>query len=143
MLKLATLKKDETRGFTLVELIVTLVLFSLVVLVSVGILSSTLSTQSNIEAGLSDQIALRQAVLSITSDIRKNPEFDAANPLEARYEFDTTEEGLLLRADGSGAVATNIESFSIDTDSDPGRATITLRALGGQEVQTKIYLRVY
>ena len=122
---------------------VTIALLSIVVLASVGILSASLSTQSTIEEGLQDQIALRQAVLSITSDIRKNPEYTNSNPIQARYELDEENGGILLRVDGSGAVATGIKEFKIDTDTDPGRATITLRSLGGQEVTTKIYLRTY
>jgi len=136
--------KGKTRGFTLVETIVTLALLCTISLVCVGILTSALTARNEIEFKLKDQVAIRQAVLGITGDIRKNPEFSEESPLQDRYELGAGEyEGVLLRVDGTGAVATNIASFAIDTETEPGMAVITVASLNGQRVTTKIFLRIY
>ena len=149
MSKLKILVRDKDRGFTLVELVVTLVLLSLVVFVSVGILSSALTAGSDLEGRLNDQIALRQATLAVTRDIRENPDEEGTlGPLDERY---SVEHGMLVRSaeewDELGlrgsALAVDIGSFSIDTTTDPGRAIITIESVRGQIVETRIFLRVF
>jgi len=146
MLKLSDYKKEKNRGFTLVELIVTIVLFSIVAIASLGILSATMTTRGEIESRLRDQVALRQAIVSITKDIREDPEVTPPETLQDRYDWRDGYDGVLFRIDESGnyagAVAENLSEFSIDTDNDRGQAVITLKSQGGQEVTTTIYLRI-
>ena len=144
MSRLAYIRKNKDRGFTLVETIVTLILLSVVVIASVGILSSALSARADLEVKLKDQIALRQAVLAVTSDIRKDPnEAGPLGPLEDRY---AVSNNMLIRtgsqwADLQGsALALDIEDFDLKVID--GRAMIFIESVGGQQVETSIYLRV-
>jgi len=143
--KLLKLKTKQGNGFTLVETIITLALLSVISLACIGILTSALSARNDIEIKLKDQIALRQAVLSVTRDIRKDPYEDGAlGPIQQRY--DVVNNKLLRTAAGWGAlqgsaVAADIAVFDIRVED--GKAEIQIRSLGGQTVETKIFIRVY
>ena len=143
MLKLKELNKKKNRGFTLIETIITLVLLCVISLVCVGILTSMLSARNDLEVKLKDQIALRQTVLTVTSEIRKDPDDTSLlGPVDKRYD---AEDGMLRRtADGWGdmkgsAVAFDIADFDISIAD--GRAEIYIKSIGGQVVTTQIYLR--
>ncbi|MCL2529704.1 MAG: prepilin-type N-terminal cleavage/methylation domain-containing protein [Coriobacteriia bacterium] len=136
---LGKLKKDRA-GFTLVETIVTTTILSIVVLLSLSILISTLNFQRLSNTTIEEQVNLRQAVLAVTSEVRKNPdETGALGPFSSRYSVSNE---MLMRSDGS-AIARGIADFSINTTDKPGWAVISIESTGGQEVSTVIYIRIY
>jgi len=139
------LKRNRVKGFTLIETIITLVLLCVISLVCIGILTSALSARSDIETKLRDQIALRQAVLAITSEIRIEPEESGPNalgPIANRYYLGEDEYAdVLFRKGALGAVATDISAFNITIND--GRAEIYIRSVGGQVVTTTIFIRAY
>jgi len=145
MLKLHELKRTKNRGFSLVGTIVTLVLLCVISLSCIGIVTSVLSAKNDIDAKLKDHVAIRQALLTVTSDIRKDPKDDGLlGPIESRYGVNN---GMLIRTAANwgalqgSAVARDVAEFKIKIDND--RAEITIKSKGGHEVSTKIYLRVY
>ena len=145
MVKVFKSKMNKSDGFTLVETIVTLVLLCVISLAVIGILTSAMSARSEIETKLKDQIAIRQAVLVVTSDIRKDPYEDGSlGPMDQRYEV--VDNKLIRIADGWGdlkgsAVAADIAGFDIRVEA--GRAVIQIQSLGGQIAETRIFLRVF
>ena len=144
-------KKKKKRGFTLVETIITMALLSVVSIACIGILSSALAAKGEIDLKLKDQIALRQAILNITSDIRRDPEgflyFDYDGNPQGTGPYTLT-NNMIIRAtpffsdEEIPVVAKNIENFSIEVVPG-GKAVLTIRSVGGQEVSTTIFLRVY
>ena len=148
MLKLHEPKKNKLRGFTLIETIVTLALLSVISLVCIGILTSALATRNDMEMKLKDQVALRQAVIAVTSDIRKNPEL-----INTEDRFKVIGDGLLVLGydentdDFISSIALGIDEIQIDTASIPGSAKITIWAVQRpyaderQMVTTTIFLR--
>jgi len=145
MLKLSELKKLKNRGFSLVGTMVTLVLLCVISLACIGILTSALTAKSDIDLKLKDQIAVRQALLIVTGDIRKDPRNDGPlGPIKDRYGVSN---GMLVRTSGKwgslqgSAVAKDVAEFKLKVEDN--RAEIYIKSVNGQEVSTKIYLRVY
>ncbi|MCL2699847.1 MAG: hypothetical protein FWE68_05990 [Defluviitaleaceae bacterium] len=145
MLKLFELKRMKNRGFSLVGTMVTLVLLCIISLSCIGILTSVLSAKSDIDLKLKDQVAIRQALLTVTGDIRKDPSEDGPlGPIAARYGV---QNGMLIRTAGNwgalqgSALAKDIAEFNITVDDKI--AEISIKSVNGQEVATKIHLRFY
>ena len=136
--------KKSIRGFTLIETIVTLAILVIISLICIGILSSAFTARNFSDEAIKEQVALRQAVLAVTSEIRKAPD-DAGplGPLDERYEV---ADGMLKRATGDYAgsvIAKDIADFNIDTGTEPGRALINITSTNGTTVETQIYIRVF
>lgn len=134
----------KNNGFTLIEAIVSLAILGIISVVCLNVLTFALSAKSKNDITVKEQVALRQALLTITSEIRKEPNNnDSSGPITERYTTGTLTDGMLKRLDGS-VIAKDIKSFNIefDDETNPSKVIITIESINKQKVTTTIHLRI-
>lgn len=125
--------KNNTSGLTLVEVVVSVALVSVISIITLGLVTSAMSAKNRGDALMRDQISMRQALLTITVEIRKTPN---GTPVENRYSLDAN--GMIKRTDDS-VVVKNIADFRITVANK--KATIYIKSINGQEAKTVVHLR--
>ena len=123
------------RGFSLTETLVTMLILSIVMVACLGLIATALSAKNRSSEAIAEHVALRQALLTITREIREAPQ--NIDIISGDLSVDINNQ--LSRADGS-VVAKDIREFYIETAD--GRAMINIESTSGQIVKTAIYLRV-
>ena len=126
-------KFKKSQGITLVETIIVMIILSFMAVVCIVLLTSALLTKKESEDAIKQHVALRQAVLAFTREIRIE-----GFPFIKPYNLDLTTGELSL---DDITIAKNIASFDIATDLDTKKAKIYIESTGGQWVTTQIHLR--
>jgi prepilin-type N-terminal cleavage/methylation domain-containing protein len=137
--------KNKKQGFTVAETLVTMAIISIIAVACLSVLSASLNAKSRSDALIKEHIALRQAVLIVTSEIRKNPEYFAN--IDNIADICVKRDGFIwlkIKNKDDIAVAEDINKLTIETEGTGNnkKAVITIVSENGQEVTTKIHLRV-
>ena len=135
------MKRKNTRGLTLIELIIAMGIAALVILAGFSVMRmGFLSYQSNVTIS-TGQSSLREATLRITKQVHNAPagtvSVTGSTTLVANGKTYTVTGGKLT--ENGTAVANNISAMSVSISSNV--LTLVLTGPDGQSLDTKLYIK--